>query len=110
MANLNETSIEELMIERLVEQGFSYIAGPEIALDGSTPMRQNYSDVLLEADLIEAINRLSPILRCKQGTYIGFRSKPRRGPTAKAVLYGTRKVRASLYQWFLLPIFCTGIR
>ena len=44
---LNEDAIEKLAIERLLELGYDYRHGPEIAHDGESPERSSYADVVL---------------------------------------------------------------
>lgn len=60
MTKLTESAIEDLAIELLEKQGFSYIAGVEIAPNGDNPMRASFEDVLLEDKLKTAIDRINP--------------------------------------------------
>ena len=60
MARLSESALEELTIEWLEAEGYTYRAGPELAPDGSTPERSSYQDVLLNGRIQAAINRLNP--------------------------------------------------
>lgn len=59
-AKLTENAIEDLAIELLEKQGFSYIYGPEIAPNGDNSMRFSFEDVLLEDKLKAAIDRINP--------------------------------------------------
>lgn len=60
MTKLTESAIEDLAIELLEKQGFSYIAGPDIAPGPDNEMRASFDDVLLEGKLRAAIDRLNP--------------------------------------------------
>lgn len=60
MPKITESAVEDLAIQRLEEQGFIYIPGPEIAPDGETPMRASFEDVLLLEKVQVAIDRLNP--------------------------------------------------
>ena len=42
-----ESVVEEAAIEYLVELGYDYIHGPDIAPDGTSPERSTYGDVVL---------------------------------------------------------------
>jgi len=59
---ITENAIENLCIERLQAQGYTYHHGAEIAQDGSNPQRESYSDVLLQGKLRKAVNRINPDL------------------------------------------------
>lgn len=59
---LTENEIEFFAIELLREQGFDYIPGPTLAVDGEAPERENYADVLLKARLREAVGRINPAM------------------------------------------------
>jgi type I restriction enzyme, R subunit len=61
-SKISESSVEDLAIERLIDQGYSYLPGPEIAPDSATPMRGSFEDVLLLDQVRAAINRLNPHL------------------------------------------------
>lgn len=60
MSKITENEIEELAIQQLEQQGFSYLYGPDIGHDGDDPLRASYSDVLLEPLLKQSIDRLNP--------------------------------------------------
>lgn len=60
MPQLNENSIEQNMIDLLVEKGFKYVYGPDIAPSSMTSQREDFSVVVLKGKLIEAIDRLNP--------------------------------------------------
>ncbi|MBN7798745.1 type I restriction endonuclease subunit R [Parahaliea mediterranea] len=57
---LNEDAIEQLAIERLVELGYDYRHGPDIAHDGENPERTSYADVVLVERLRAAVARINP--------------------------------------------------
>jgi len=60
MPKITESSVEDLAIQRLEEQGYSYLSGPDIAPDSETPMLASFEDVLLLETLKAAIDRLNP--------------------------------------------------
>ncbi|WP_296618968.1 type I restriction endonuclease, partial [Marivirga sp.] len=60
MTKLTETHIEQLAIEELISLGYTYKLGPEIAPDSEHPERKSYKDVLLNARLLTAIQRINP--------------------------------------------------
>jgi type I restriction enzyme, R subunit len=60
MSKLTETDIEQLAIEELINLGYTYQWGPAIAPDGEHPERESYKDVLLNARLVAAIQRINP--------------------------------------------------
>jgi type I restriction enzyme R subunit len=60
MTKLTENEIEQLAIGELINLGYVYKWGPEIAPDGEHPERQSYSDVILNARLLNAIKRINP--------------------------------------------------
>ncbi len=59
---LTESSIEQLAIELLVKQGYSYIHGAELAPDAARPERASFGDVILEGRLREALARINPTI------------------------------------------------
>jgi type I restriction enzyme R subunit len=62
MANLTESEIETLAIERLQAIGFNYVYGPDIAPDAANPERESFADVLLLSRLRKAVARINPTL------------------------------------------------
>ena len=60
MTKITESEIEELVIELLERQGFSYLYGVDIAPDSDIPLRAGFDDVLLEKYLKAAIDRINP--------------------------------------------------
>jgi type I restriction enzyme, R subunit len=60
MPKIFESAVEDLAIERLIDQGYAYLPGPEIAPDSSTPLRGSFEDVLLIEKVKAAIDRLNP--------------------------------------------------
>jgi len=57
---INEDMVEQEALEILQELGYEILYGPDISPDGSTPMRDLYSDVVIVEKLRDAINRLNP--------------------------------------------------
>ena len=57
---LNEDLIEMAFIDQLTGQGFEFHHGPDIAPDSDTPQRENFDSVILEKELLKAIERLNP--------------------------------------------------
>lgn len=57
---INEDMVEQEALEILQELGYETLYGPDISPDGSTPMRDLYSDVVIVEKLRDAINRLNP--------------------------------------------------
>ncbi|MGI6740739.1 MAG: type I restriction endonuclease subunit R [Brevefilum sp.] len=60
MTRISESAIEDLTIQRLMEQGYAYTPGPEIAPDGRSPLRASYEGVLLLDQVKSTIDRLNP--------------------------------------------------
>jgi type I restriction enzyme R subunit len=60
MTRITEDHIENLCIELLEQEGYTYVHGAEIAHDGIRPERRSYADVVLEERLRNAIDRLNP--------------------------------------------------
>jgi len=61
-AKITESAVEDLAIQRLEEQGYTYIPGPDIAPDSETPLRASFEDVLLLEKVKQAIDRLNPTI------------------------------------------------
>ncbi len=59
MNPLTESAIETFAIQVLERQGYTFIHGPELAPDGETPERRDYSDVLLAGRLEQALRRIN---------------------------------------------------
>jgi type I restriction enzyme R subunit len=57
---ITENDVEGLAIDKLIEQGFEYRYGPDIAPDGDEPERGSYGDVLLVDRLINSLRRINP--------------------------------------------------
>jgi type I restriction enzyme R subunit len=60
MTKITESAIEKFTIDLLEKAGYHYIYGPTIALDGETPERESFEDVLLIERLQKAIGRINP--------------------------------------------------
>ncbi|MBC7195869.1 MAG: type I restriction endonuclease subunit R, partial [Deferribacterales bacterium] len=62
MSFLTESSIENLAIELLKNQGYDYLFGGDIAPDGENPLRKSFEDVILFDRLKAALKRINPDL------------------------------------------------
>jgi type I restriction enzyme R subunit len=62
MPKLCESEIEKMAIEELVELGYTYLSGPDIAPDALFTERNSYSEVLLRKRLTDAVVRFNPNL------------------------------------------------
>lgn len=62
MSKLCESEIEKMAIEELVELGYTYLSGPDIAPGALFAERNSYSEVLLKKRLTDAVVRLNPNL------------------------------------------------
>jgi type I restriction enzyme, R subunit len=60
MYSFNEDQLEEATLNYLEELGYEIIYAPEISPDGEFPEREEYSDVLLEGRLQDALQRINP--------------------------------------------------
>jgi type I restriction enzyme R subunit len=60
MLAMTEDQLEQEALGWLADVGYKHIYGPDIAVDGDTPERSNYSQVLLVDRLRNAISRLNP--------------------------------------------------
>jgi type I restriction enzyme R subunit len=58
-AVISEDHIEQVLIEELIELGYSYVHGVEISPDGAKEER-TYQEVVLKTRLEQAIARLNP--------------------------------------------------
>jgi type I restriction enzyme R subunit len=59
---MNETQLENLCLEWFRECGWDIAHGPDIAPDSTTPLRRDYSQVVLEAHIEAAFSRINPHL------------------------------------------------
>lgn len=59
---MNETLLENLCLDWFAENGWEVIHGIDIAPDSSNPLRKDYKQILLEADVQAAFERLNPHL------------------------------------------------
>ena len=59
---LNENSIEQAFIDQLVNQGFTYYYGPDIAPYSDNPQRKSFESVVLEEQFKSALYQLNPAL------------------------------------------------
>lgn len=59
---MTEDQLEQETLGWLTDVGYTSVYGPEIAVDGSAPERNNYVEVVLVERLRAAINRLNPAI------------------------------------------------
>ncbi|MGZ8237610.1 MAG: type I restriction endonuclease subunit R [Methylobacter sp.] len=59
---MTEDQLEQETLSWLADVGYTAVYGPDIAFDGNTPERSNYSQVVLDERLRNAINRLNPLI------------------------------------------------
>ncbi len=59
---MNETQLENLCLDWFAENGWEVVHGIDIAPDSSNPLRKDYKQILIEADLQAAFERLNPHL------------------------------------------------
>lgn len=62
MKSMNETQLENLCLDWFSENGWGGVHGIDIAPDSSNPLRKDYKQILIEADLQAAFERLNPHL------------------------------------------------
>lgn len=60
MPKLCESEIEKMVIDELIDLGYDYVAGPDIAPDTPGAERAGYSDILLINRVRSALARLNP--------------------------------------------------
>ncbi|MFJ2988190.1 type I restriction endonuclease subunit R [Collimonas sp. NPDC087041] len=59
---MTEDQLEQETLAWLADVGYTPVYGPEIAVDGNAPERNNYTQVVLVERLRNAINRLNPLV------------------------------------------------
>ncbi|AKB36162.1 Type I restriction-modification system, restriction subunit R [Methanosarcina siciliae C2J] len=57
---VNENELEKLALTWFQDIGWSYVHGPDIAPDGTMSEREDYRQVLLPSQAMEALHRLNP--------------------------------------------------
>ncbi|WP_332876173.1 type I restriction endonuclease subunit R [Massilia sp. S19_KUP03_FR1] len=57
---MTEDQLEQETLAWLIDTGYSHVYGPDIAVDGGSPERSNYIQVVLVERLRDAISRLNP--------------------------------------------------
>lgn len=62
MKSMNETQLENLCLDWFSENGWEVVHGIDIAPDSSNPLRKDYKQLVLEADVQAAFERLNPHL------------------------------------------------
>lgn len=60
MTTINEDTLEQAASVWFEEIGYTHLYGPYIAVDGETPERKDYAEVVLEGRLRNAIERINP--------------------------------------------------
>ena len=61
-AAFTESEVEDAALEWLEDLGWSVVHGPSIAPDAPNAERSDYSEVILERRLLDALDRLNPDL------------------------------------------------
>lgn len=59
---MTEDQLEQESLSWLADVGYSHVYGPDIAVDGITPERSNYLQVVLVERLRNSISRLNPLI------------------------------------------------
>ena len=59
---LTENTIEQSFIDQLINQGYTYFNGKDIAPNSDNPQRESFSSVILEKHLKESLKKLNPTL------------------------------------------------
>jgi type I restriction enzyme R subunit len=62
MSRFTESTVEEVALEWLADQGYTVAHGLDLLPGGSSPERADYAQVVLEGRLREALARLNPNL------------------------------------------------
>lgn len=57
---ITEDQLEQLCLTWFAEIGYSYVCGYDIAPDGSTPERSDYRQIILQARLLSALQKINP--------------------------------------------------
>ncbi len=57
---MNEEQLENRCLEWFRDIGWEVVYGPDIVPDGDNPMRSDYRNILLEADLEASFARINP--------------------------------------------------
>lgn len=60
MSHYNEDTLEQTILERLAGLDYQIVFGPDIAVDGISPERQDYQEVILTWRLKRALIRINP--------------------------------------------------
>lgn len=60
MTTLNESHIEQTLIDLLTKQGYTYFYGPDIAPYSNNAQRESFDSIILENQLKESLQRLNP--------------------------------------------------
>ena len=57
---ITEDQLEQLCLDWFREGGYEYAYGPSIAVDGESPERPDYKQILLSGRLLDALQRINP--------------------------------------------------
>ena len=60
MTTLNESHIEQNLIDLLIKQGYDYFYGPDIAPYSANQQRERFDSVILENHLKTSLKKLNP--------------------------------------------------
>lgn len=59
---MNENTIEQSLIAQLVNQGYTYFYGPDIAPYSDNAQRENFASVILESHFKDCLKKLNPTI------------------------------------------------
>jgi len=62
MNTLNENTIEQLLIDQLISQGYTHFNGTDISPISDNPQRENFNSVILEPHFKKSLKKLNPTL------------------------------------------------
>ena len=62
MKHLSENTIEQSLVEQLVNQGYTYFYGPDIAPNGKNSQRESFASVILESHFKDCLKKLNPTI------------------------------------------------
>lgn len=60
MSTINESHIEQTLIDILTSRGYNYNSGPDIAPYSSNPLREGFDSVILEKIFKDSLHKLNP--------------------------------------------------
>ncbi len=59
---INETELEKLALSWFQDNGYAYINGKDIAPESDNPMRTSFKEIVLEKELLRALQKLNPTI------------------------------------------------